>query len=107
MNARINTPPEIGLEDFKVWYGKTIKPFIAKYSGPIPDIAVHLILWIWGSVLFPLFYLKSKIVPNRKEHAPLRAEMRQIEDELNAILADQSVEGPVTGIVLHSEPGGV
>ena len=96
----------MSLDDFKDWYGKTITPFIAKWSGPIPDIAVHLFLWMWGAVIYPIMYFMSKSAEDQKRHAPLRDEMRQIEDELNTILADQSVEGPVTGIVLHSEQEG-
>ncbi|MEZ5939742.1 MAG: hypothetical protein R3C18_00010 [Planctomycetaceae bacterium] len=107
LNARINAPPEFGLEDFKDWYGRAVTPLVKKYSGPIPDTVAHVAVWTFGGLTtLPILYLVLKYIRRNEGNAPLRAELRQIEDELNTILADQSVEGPVTGIVLHSEQEG-
>lgn len=105
LQARTTAPPVMNLDDFKDWYSRTITPPIEKYSGPVPDMAVHAVLWLWGSMLYPLAYFRSKFSQQNAQHAPLMAEMRQIEDELNKLLADESIEGPVTGITQTSGGG--
>lgn len=104
LQTQIAAPVDISSDEFVEWYKTTISPVIAKYSGPIPDIFVHVFLMMWGLVLYPAAYFIIKWLKRKEENKPLLSEMRTIEDELNRLLADDSIEGPVTGIEMSS-PG--
>ena len=109
-----NKTRKLAISDLPRIYMEAAGPPVRRVFGwatvIVPEPAIHVMLWFGLFPLIPFGLIALAIHAERKyrsTHGDSLNEMRQIEDELNAILADQSVEGPVTGIVLHSEPGGV
>lgn len=101
------------LGDLIQLYMEAAGPPVRKVFGSamvkVPEPAIHAILWLCLFPLIPFGLIALMIYAGWHYHSKngdSLKEMRQIEDELNAILADQSIAGPVTGIALHSEQEG-
>lgn len=96
LQSRTEGKPHVSWEDFKAWYGRKVTPFVEKYSGPVPNKLVHGVLivfhgWWW----MPLAYGFSAQSKFNKGNAAVLEEMRQIEDEVNNLNAQDAVEGVV------------